>query len=148
VQATDIRDLIPAQGVRAVSLNVAVTNPVADGFVTVYDCGVRNLVASVNYVRGETVSNLVIAPVSSRGEICFYSSAATDIVADVSAWLGDGYTGIEPNRLIDTRPADSPNALRTVTKTRSSEIRRRRSRSRISARTVPSSPAGTWPACR
>jgi hypothetical protein len=78
---------IPAAGVAAVSLNVAVTNPDAAGFVTVYPCGTRTLVASVNYVAGQTVSNAVIAPVSATGTVCFYALRPTDLVVDVNGWF-------------------------------------------------------------
>ena len=116
VRAVEIPGKVPATGVGAVSLNVAVTNPEAAGFVTVYDCVNRQLVASVNYVAGETVSNAVIAPVSSTGNICFYSLAPTDIVVDVNGWLaaGSDYTAVSPYRLFDTRPGESPNALVSV----------------------------------
>jgi len=118
VQATNIPGLVPATGVAAVSLNVAVTNPDADGFVTAYDCGTRQLVASVNYSAGETVSNAVIAPVSSTGNVCFYSLVPTDIVVDINGWLATGsdFTAVSPYRLFDTRPSQSPDALVSVPK--------------------------------
>jgi hypothetical protein len=99
-----------------VSLNVAVTNAEGDGFITVYPCGDRKLVANVNYVQGETVSNGLIAPVSDTGNVCFYSLRTVDLVVDINGWYPiGGYNAIEPNRLFDTRGAtESPNALRTV----------------------------------
>ncbi len=115
VKAIDLPGLVPATGVAAVSLNVAVTNPAAAGFVTVYPCGTRPFVASVNYAAGETVSNAVIAPVSATGTICFYSLAAADIVVDINGWFetGDAYGAAGPARVFDTRAGESP-ALRTV----------------------------------
>ena len=71
--------LTPAAGVGAVSLNVAVTNAGASGFVTVYPCGTRELVASGNYAAGSTVSNAVTAPVSADGDVCFYASSPADV---------------------------------------------------------------------
>ena len=79
--------ITPASGVGAVSLNVAVTNPAAAGFVTVYPCANRTLVASVNFVAGQTVSNAVIAPVSPAGTICFYSLVPTDLIVDINGWF-------------------------------------------------------------
>ena len=116
VKATDLPGLVPATGVAAVSLNVAVTNPAAAGFVTVYPCGTRPFVASVNYAAGETVSNAVIAPVSATGTICFYSLVAADIVVDINGWFetGDAYGAAGPARVFDTRAGQSPSALRTV----------------------------------
>ena len=78
---------MPATGVGAVSLNVAVTNPAAAGFVTVYPCGNRPFTANVNYSLGETMSNGVIVPVSSDGTICFYSLVPTDLVVDINNWF-------------------------------------------------------------
>lgn len=113
VQFSALPGATPDSGVGAVSLNVAVTNPEADGFVTVHPCGQRELVANVNYVAGQTVSNLVIAPVSAAGELCFYSLAPTDIVVDINGWmpLGASFTAVNPKRVFDTRPGSSPGAL-------------------------------------
>jgi hypothetical protein len=79
--------IVPVDGVAAVSLDVAVTNPASAGFITVYPCGERKLVASVNYSAGRTVANAVVAPVSAWGTVCFYSSAPTDLVVDLNAWF-------------------------------------------------------------
>jgi len=78
---------VPASGVGAVSLNVTATEPVAGGFVTVFPCGARELVSSLNYVSGQTVGNSVIAPVSASGEVCFFSSASTHLVVDINGWF-------------------------------------------------------------
>ncbi|MGZ6986614.1 MAG: hypothetical protein ACXVKP_17085, partial [Ilumatobacteraceae bacterium] len=116
VQMTNLTGITPATGVGAVSLNVGVTNPVAAGFLTVYACGTRQLVSSVNYAAGETVSNAVIAPLSPTGTVCFYSMANTDVVIDINGWFASGsaYNPVGPNRLFDTRAGESPNALRSV----------------------------------
>ena len=108
VKATDIPGLVPATGVGAVSLNVAVTNPEAAGFVTVYDCGNRQLVASVNYVAGETVSNAVIAPVSATGDGVLLQPRA-DRPRRRRQRLAGHRVGLHRRRrrtaLFDTRPA-------------------------------------------
>ncbi|MEP7204166.1 MAG: right-handed parallel beta-helix repeat-containing protein [Ilumatobacteraceae bacterium] len=119
VQMTNLASYVPALGVGAVSLNITVTNPNAAGFVTAYPCGVRELVASVNYLGGQTVSNAAIVPVSATGTVCFFSMVPTDIVVDINGWLtsGQGFTGIAPKRVFDTRPGESPDALKTVQKT-------------------------------
>jgi hypothetical protein len=103
-----------------VSLNVVVTNPTSAGYVTVYACGTRAVVSSVNYIAGQTVANAVIAPVSATGTVCFYSLASTDLVVDINGWFatGSGFTGINPARVLDTRPGQSPDALRVVPKTK------------------------------
>lgn len=119
VKMTDLAGFVPALGVGAVSLNVTITNSSGAGFVTVYPCGVRDLVASVNYLAGQTVSNAVIAPVSATGTVCFFSNVPADIVVDVNGWMtsGRGFTGISQQRIFDTRPGNSPDALVTVQKT-------------------------------
>ena len=78
---------VPATGVGAVALNVTVVSPVAAGNVTVYPCGTRPPTSNVNYVAGQVVANSVIAPVSTTGEVCFYSTQNTHLVADVSGWF-------------------------------------------------------------
>ncbi len=71
----DMAGVVPASGVSAVSINVTATNPEAPGYLTVFPCGTRELVSSVNYTTGRTVPNAVIAPVSEDGEICIFSLA-------------------------------------------------------------------------
>jgi len=88
VQATDLTGLVPATGVTAVSLNVAATNTTTGGYLTIYPCGDRNLVANVNWTTpNHTVSNAVIAPVSTTGTICIYASTPTDVVVDINGWF-------------------------------------------------------------
>lgn len=87
VKVTDLAGVVPASGVGAVSLNVTVTNPEGAGFVTVYPCGPRALVSSVNYGAGATVANAVIAPVSASGTVCFFSMVPTDLIVDLNGWF-------------------------------------------------------------
>ena len=95
---------VPASA-SAVALNVPVVNPSRPGFVTVYPCDAARPVASnVNFVGGQIVANGVVAPLGASGDICFFSSADTDIVVDIAGWFGgDSFTGATPNRLVDTR---------------------------------------------
>jgi Ice-binding-like/Bacterial Ig-like domain len=118
VHVTDLAGYVPVNGVGSVSLNVVVTNPDAAGFITVYACGARVLVSSVNFDAGQTVANAVIATVSATGTVCFYSSATTDMVVDINGWVqvGSGFNSIDPARVLDTRPGNSPDALRDVAK--------------------------------
>jgi hypothetical protein len=116
VQLADIPGLVPVQGVGAVSLNVTVVNAVAAGFITVFDCGTRALVSSVNFVADRTVANAVIAPLSGTGAVCFYSSATADVVVDINGWFSSGsaFTAVSPRRVADTRVGQSSGALREV----------------------------------
>jgi len=118
VKMTDLGGFVPASGVGAVSLNVTVTNPAAGGFVTVYSCGAREFVSSVNFTAGSTVANAVMAPVSATGTVCFFTTATTDLIVDINGYLKSpsGFTGVSPKRVLDTRAGQSLNALRSVVK--------------------------------
>ena len=85
------RNGLPATGVGAVILNVTVTEPTADGYITVYPSGVDPPTASnLNMRPGQTVPNLVIAKVGAGGVIDLYNSAGTShLVADVVGWFPD-----------------------------------------------------------
>ena len=109
---------VPASGVGAVSLNVAVTNPDAAGWVKVFGCGTPPSTANVNFNQGQTVSNAVLTPVGSDGTICFASYVPTDLVVDINGRFfdGSGLRSIAPTRLLDTRPANSPDAVIQVDK--------------------------------
>ena len=89
VKMTDLSDLVPASGVGAVSLNVTVTEAGGSGYVTVYPCGTRPNASSLNYTAGQTIPNAVIAPVSAQGEVCFFSTQPTHILADVNGWFAN-----------------------------------------------------------
>jgi hypothetical protein len=104
VQVSGKNNIAPA-GVSAVSLNVTATNPEGSGFITVYPCGTRPEISSLNFIVGETVPNAVIARLSSTGSLCFYSNIAVDIIADVNGSLldGNGFNPTAPSRLFDTR---------------------------------------------
>lgn len=109
-------ELTPPTGMRAVSLNVTVTSPRTAGFLTVYPCGAPPFVASVNFAAGQTVANAVIAPVASDGRLCIASSTATDVVVDINGWIGADapFQPVGPARVLDTRPGQSPDAVRST----------------------------------
>jgi hypothetical protein len=99
---------VPSSGVSAVTMNVTVTEPEQDGFVTVYPCGsVRPTASNLNFVAGQTVPNLVTVRVSAAGTVCLFTQRTTHLVADLAAWYGldqpNGYRELEPDRLLDTR---------------------------------------------
>jgi hypothetical protein len=108
--------ITPAGGVSAVSLNVAVTNSSAAGFVTVHPCGSGGQVASLNYTAGQTISNAVVVAVPADGRLCFFSFAPADLVVDINGWFtaGPGFVPAGPARVFDTRPGQSVAAMRTV----------------------------------
>jgi hypothetical protein len=74
-------------GAGSVVLNVTITEPVRAGFVSVYACGsARPNAASVNFVAGQTVANLVVADLDAGGKVCVYTMSATQLVVDVMAY--------------------------------------------------------------
>ena len=84
---------VPTSGVSAVTLNVTVVNgqaPSVGGYVTVYPCGTRPTVSSLNFVNGQTVPNAVVAPLSNNGKVCFYVYGKADLIADVSGYFPIG----------------------------------------------------------
>jgi hypothetical protein len=77
---------VPA-GATAVAVNVTVTNTTAASYLTIFPSGTRPLASSLNWEAGATVPNLVIATLSSTGEITIYNHAGTaDVVIDVMGW--------------------------------------------------------------
>jgi len=105
---------VPVSGVSAVVLNVAATDAVAAGFVTVWPTGQpRPLAANLNLMGpGQTISNQVIVPVGTDGKVSFFTQSGTHLVADVAGWFtntneGEGTSGLfvptAPVRALDTR---------------------------------------------
>jgi len=84
VQWTVVGDNGAPAGTTALSLNIAVTDPAAAGFLTVYPCGsARPWASNLNFAAGQTISNHVTATVGKDGKICVYTTRATDVVIDV-----------------------------------------------------------------
>lgn len=112
-------------GTTAVTLNVTVTNPTAAGYLTVYPAGATRPTASnVNFVRGQTVANLVVVSVGPGGKVTFYNSAGTvDVIADLAGYytptLGALFIGRALDRILDTRiglgASKATSGSRTVT---------------------------------
>ncbi|MEN9506404.1 MAG: hypothetical protein RI958_2330, partial [Actinomycetota bacterium] len=104
---------VPLSGVAAVSLNVTVTEPVGNGFLTVYPCGRVPQASNLNFVRNQTIPNSVIAPLSANGEVCFYSNVNTHVLADVSGWFKNGISlnPVDPVRVFDTRQTEPQGAV-------------------------------------
>jgi hypothetical protein len=100
-------------GITAVELNLTVTNPTQNGFLTAYPSGsgLPNS-SNVNFGKGETVPDAVIVPVGSDGKIKIYnaSKGTTDIIADVSGYFTtsssvttSAFVPLPPTRVLDTR---------------------------------------------
>ena len=109
---------LPGARMSSVSLNVTVTEPETEGFITVYPCGTRPLASHLNFVADQTISASVTSPVSADGEICIYSSSPTNLIADTFGWFvqGSGITPVGPTRLVDTRSASPQGAISVTQK--------------------------------
>ena len=73
---------------KAVMLSVTVTNPTAEGFVSVYASGSpQPSTSDLNFVPGLTVSNLVVAPLGADGKIAVFNPGGkVDLIVDVLGW--------------------------------------------------------------
>ena len=90
----------------AVSLNVTVTEPSSEGFITVFPCGTSKPTAStLNFAAKQSISNAVLAKVGSGGNVCIYAKASTHLLVDVAGWFpaDTDFTSLKPERLLDTR---------------------------------------------
>jgi len=103
---------VPATGVSAVAVNLAVTSPTGGGYMTVYPSGTpRPLASSINFAPGQTVANMVVAKLGAAGTIdIFNATGSTQVVVDVEGWFGaegapagSRYTALNPTRILDTR---------------------------------------------
>ena len=113
------RNGVPSSGVTAVSMNVTITNTVASdagGYVSVYPCGTRPNVSSLNFVSGKTIPNAVLTPLSATGTVCFYVYGQADIIVDINGNFesGLGYSPITPNRITDTRSGTGGIAAQSI----------------------------------
>ncbi|WP_157535779.1 hypothetical protein [Kitasatospora mediocidica] len=101
---------VPASGATAVALNVTVTNPRSDGFLTAFPDGQATPNASnVNYLAGQTIANSVVVPIGADGKIDIHNGGGlgADVVIDVVGYYSpdskSAYLPIKPTRLLDTR---------------------------------------------
>ena len=100
----------------AVALNVTMVEARAAGFATVWPCGTpRPDASNVNFGRGGTAANGVIAPIGADGKVCIYTSADAHLIVDIAGWFTGGaapaFTGNIPRRLVDTRNNIGPAPL-------------------------------------
>ena len=99
---------VPA-GATAVVLNVTVTDATAPSFLTVAPTGgVVPLASNLNFVAGQTVANLVTVAVGAGGKVDLTNfNGSVNVVADLVGYFqtggGDRFTGVTPNRVLDSR---------------------------------------------
>ena len=95
-----------AADVKAVALQLTVSDAEQGGFVTAFPCGTpRPETSNVNFDYGEVRSNLALVGVGTSGKVCVYSSAAAHLIVDLvgsfvqsTSWSFDS-----PTRAFDTR---------------------------------------------
>jgi len=123
VQVSGKNNIAPAD-VSAVSLNVTATGASGAGYITVYPCGTRPIISSLNFEAGDTVPNAVVARLSATGTLCFYSDVAVDIIADINGSLldGNGFNPTTPSRRFDTRDGTGGVPVRKVGKLNGSGV--------------------------
>ena len=107
VSVNGIAQQVPADAA-AVALNVTMVEARAAGYATVWPCGTPMPDASnVNFARGGTAANGVIAPIGRDGSVCIFTSADSHLIVDIAGWFTGGatpaFTGNIPRRLVDTR---------------------------------------------
>ncbi|MGW7436337.1 hypothetical protein [Streptomyces sp. NPDC054849] len=102
---------IPA-GVGSAVLNVTVTNTTGAGHISVGKTRELTETAEtshLNFAAGQSVANLVIAPVGEDGYVHLFNAGwePVDLIADVTgsfkASTADGYGALSPTRVVDTR---------------------------------------------
>ena len=103
---------LPSSGVTAVALNVTATGSTGAGLITVYADGTLPKTSNVNYPTGQTVANLVIAPVSADGTVDLHvtGTGTVQLIADVVGYYRAGvgsaagsFASSTPARTLDTR---------------------------------------------
>ncbi len=111
---------VPSAGTASsVVLNVTVVAPTSQGYVTLYPTGsTRPTASSVNFNKGWTGANLVTVKLGTGGKVRIHNIAgATHVVVDVMGYYHGatstatggygGYSGITPERILDTRDPNS-----------------------------------------
>ena len=102
---------VPATA-QAVAISLVATDTSAAGFVSVYPEGsTRPDVSNLNYDRGNTVANSAVVKLSATGSIDVHTSAAANIIVDVTGVFIDAPGGaragrfvtVDPRRVVDTR---------------------------------------------
>jgi hypothetical protein len=106
---------VPADAT-AVVASVTAVEPCGDTFLTAFPCGTALPTTSiVNAETASIVANSAVIRLGS-GALCIYALRATDVLVDVSGWIGPtglGSTPVSPVRLVDTR-LGQPQALQSA----------------------------------
>jgi hypothetical protein len=94
---------VPADAT-GVMINLAAVDPHGSGYLTVYPCDAGQPTASnLNVRAGANRANFVIVAPDADGQVCVFTSTATDVIVDLVGWMGHPFVGTVPARLLDTR---------------------------------------------
>ncbi len=113
---------VPSGATTAV-VNVTATESAADGYVTVWPTGfARPTASNLNLERpGQTIPNLVTAPIGAGGKVSIFSQKGTHLVADVLGYYTPRassspgrFVPVTPSRLADTRSGPAVAAKGTL----------------------------------
>jgi hypothetical protein len=102
-----------AGGVKAVLVNVAMTDGSAPGYITADKCSVLQAgpqtKSNGNYVAGAAISNLSVVPIDTDGSFCIYNHSPVHLVVDTQGSFATSATQqffpTAPARILDTRGA-------------------------------------------
>ena len=96
---------VPGSGATAVAITITVTNPTADGYVTVWPEGTPPPdTSNVNFGPGATTAATALVGLGPTGGISILNVGGTaDVIVDVMGWYSAGFTAVAPARLLDTR---------------------------------------------
>lgn len=101
---------------RTLALNMTVTEPTGDGFVTAWPCDEsRPPTSNLDYLADQTVANLVFVRSSGDGRICMAVHAPAHVVIDRFGSFADGTTATDTERLFDSRLAALPVGPSSIT---------------------------------
>jgi len=105
------RSGLPAD-ITAISANFTGVGSTAAGYLTASNCAeVSPSFSTLNFEADDGVPNQAIIPLSG-GDLCLFSSEATDIVIDINGYASPAasqvFIPVAPQRLFDSRPSAQP----------------------------------------
>jgi alpha-tubulin suppressor-like RCC1 family protein len=70
---------------KSITATIAIINPLAGGYATVYPCNATPPTASnINFTAGVTIANTATSALSSSGAVCIFTSASADLIIDIT----------------------------------------------------------------
>jgi hypothetical protein len=89
------RGSVPADAAGAI-VNLAAVRPADRGYATLYPCtSTPPNAASLNFDRAQNISNATTVKLSGDGDVCIFSSAASDFALDVVGYIATPGTALE-----------------------------------------------------